>query len=90
MILNKNFLLPAHIMFQTFDDEAVLLDIRTQEHFSLNPIASLFIQSIQEHKSTKASIENILNEYEVTQEALETDLKHLVEELIKHKLIEVI
>lgn len=89
MILDKTISLPSHIMFQEFDDESVLLDIRTQEHFGLDPIANEFVKSIYNGSSPRQACQLILQSYEVTQQVLEKDLEALIEALLEHKLIEV-
>ena len=88
MNLDKKISFPPHIMFQPFDDEAILLDIRTQEHFGLDPIASLFLTHLQNDKSPKEILSLILDEYDVTEEQLQTDINVLLDTLLKHELIE--
>lgn len=89
MILNKTVSFPTHIIFQEFDDESVLLDIRTQEHFGLDPIANEFVKNIYKGASSRHACELILQDYDVEKEELEKDLSALLEALVKHKLIEV-
>ena len=89
MILDKNISLPAHIMFQEFDDEAILLDIRTQEHFGLNPIANEFLKSIHQGSTPRDAFSFILESYDVKKEDLEKDLEFLLNNLVQHQLIEV-
>jgi len=88
MNLDKKISFPPHIMFQSFDNEAILLDIRTQEHFGLDPVATLFLTHIQNDKTPKEILSVILDEYDVTQEQLESDINVLLDTLLKHELIE--
>ena len=76
-------------MLQSFDDEAILLDIRTQEHFGLDSIASLFLMHLQNNKNPKEIFTLILNEYDVSEEQLHTDITALLDSLLKYGLIEV-
>ena len=89
MIFNKLISLPSYVMFQEFDSESVLLDIRSQEHFGLNPISSLFLKSIQEKYSTEEACARILDEYEVEPELLHQDLDILLNTLLDHELIKI-
>lgn len=79
---------PSYIMFQHFDDEAVLLDIRTQMHYGLNPLGAQLISLIQEGKSLQDAYEALLNEYDVMPEQLEKDIHTLLDTLLEHQLIE--
>ncbi len=89
MNLDKTVSFPAHIMFQPFDDEGVLLDIRTQEHFGLDSVSTLFLKHLQNGSNTDVSIQLILDEYDVEEERLTSDLNALLDTLLEHGLIEV-
>lgn len=89
MLLDNSFRFPSHIILQQFDNEAVLLNITTQEHFGLDEIAALFLTQIQEGKQVADACQVILERYDVTQEQLEQDLEHLINALKEHHLIEV-
>lgn len=89
MILDEGFIFASHVMFQEFDDEAIILDIRTQEHFGLDPVASFFLKNVQNGLSPIDSYTLLLDEYDVSPEQLKTDLNALLDSLLKHQLIEV-
>ncbi|PHR57319.1 MAG: hypothetical protein COA44_06360 [Arcobacter sp.] len=89
MILDKTLSIPSYIMFQEFDSEGILLDIRNQEHFGLDPISSLFLKSIQNKLCVKKACALILEEYDVESEQLYKDLNKLINTLLEHELIEV-
>ena len=89
MILDKQFVLASHVMFQEFDDEAIILDIPSQEHFALDPISSFLIKSIQNGIKPLDAYAQLLDEYDVSAEQLKADLNTLLEDLLKHQLIEV-
>jgi len=89
MTFNQTITFPSYIMFQEFDNESILLDIRTQEHFSLDTVASLFISQLHKGKNIEDSFNLILDSYEVLPEQLNKDLDSLLKELLKHELIEV-
>ncbi len=88
MLFEKQISFPSHIMFQHFDDEAVLLDIQTQEHYGLNPVGALFVNMLQEGKSLQETYTLILQEFDVGPQQLEQDLLMLINELKSHHLIE--
>jgi hypothetical protein len=89
MNFNQTLTLPAHIMFQEFDNEAILLDIRTQNHFGLDNIGSLLCSQLSKKIDLETIFNSILQNYDVSKEQLDNDLTALIEELHKHELIEI-
>lgn len=90
MDFNRTISFPAHIMFQQFDDEAVLLDIRTQEHFGLDGVAALFITHLKQSNDLKQAFEHVMDNYAVEEEELSKDLEQLLEQLQAYKLIDIV
>jgi len=89
MNLDTKITFPSYVMFQEFDDEAVLLDIRSQEHFGLDPIGSLFVKELHTGISIQEASLSILDIYDVTREQLQVDLSALLDSLLKHELIQI-
>jgi len=89
MNFNQTLTLAPHIMFQEFDNEAILLDIRTQNHFGLDNIGSILCSQVSNKVALKTIFDSILQNYDVSKEQLENDLTALIQELHKHELIEI-
>ena len=87
MIIDNNISIAPYVMFEKFDDEAVLLDVRKQEHYGLDPITCEFLQSIQDGLSNTESISLILKQYDVSEKRLNQDLNVVLESLLEHELI---
>ncbi len=89
MEFNRKVIFPPYILFQTFDDEAVLLDIRTQEHFGLDQVAAVFISRLREHHDLKDAYEHVKALYDVDDEQLSHDLDQLLRQLQSYELIDI-
>jgi len=89
MNFNQTLTLPSHIMFQEFDNEAILLDIRTQNHFGLDSIGSILCSQVSNNVALETIFNSILQSYDVSKEQLEKDLTALIQELHKHELLEI-
>lgn len=89
MISTMNIKLVEHALFETFDDESVILNVINQEHYGLDEIASIFISYIHKDQPVSSALEYILDNYDVSQEQLESDLNNLIHSLKDHHLIEI-
>ena len=65
-----------------------ILDLRTNTYFSLNPVGA----SIWDHMSKPASLEDLVKavseEYAVAPEECRSDITHLLDDMLKHGLIQ--
>jgi len=77
------------VMFKVFEDEAVLLNVRTGQYYGINDVGARFWELAGEHANMGAIHQALLAEFDVTPEQLWQDLAHLVDELRAAGLLEV-
>ena len=79
------------VLFQIFDNEAVLLHLKTEIYYSLNDVGARFWQLLEEQEQATAEIliAQLLNEYEVDAETLQKDIHNLLEQLTQAQLVKV-
>jgi hypothetical protein len=79
------------VLFQIFDNEAVLLHLKTEIYYSLNDVGTRIWQLLeeQEHATVESLIAQLLKEYEVDAETLQKDIHDLLEELTQAQLVQV-
>jgi hypothetical protein len=75
------------VLSQTVGDEAVLLDLRSEEYFSLNAVGLRVWEMLQETGDMSVIRDRLLKEYEVTADDLERDLNALVSRLLEAGLV---
>ena len=78
----------ADVLSQTVVGESVLLDLRSQKYFGLNPVGTRTWQLLQETGDVSAIRARLLAEYEVAADQLERDLDELLERLLRAGLVE--
>ena len=78
----------ADVLSQTVVGESVLLDLRSQKYFGLNPVGTRTWQLLQETGDVSAIRARLLAEYEVAPDQLERDLDELLERLLRAGLVE--
>ena len=71
------------VIFQAIDDEAVLLDMASEEYFALNELGRRMWQLLSENSSTDNAIQQLLMEYDVDETALRQDMADWIGELVE-------
>ena len=80
--------IPDNVLFTTVDDDAVLLNTRTNQYFALDEVGARAWNLLTGGKSLRAAYEILLDEYEVDPVPLERDLLDLVGHLAENGLVE--
>jgi hypothetical protein len=70
-------------------EQNVLLDLMTDTSFSLDPIGARIWQLIEEGKPFAEVCDALIEEYDVTRDELERDVKDYIEDLLEKRLITV-
>ena len=81
MNLSDKVIIPTQVMARTVGDETVILDLASGTYYGLNPMSARLWQLMSEGQPLAAICDTLLDEYEVTREALESDILRLTEEL---------
>lgn len=81
MNLSEKVTIPSQVMARTVGDETVILDLASGTYYGLDPVGARIWQLMNEGQTLAAICDTLLDEYEVTREALEDDILRLTEEL---------
>lgn len=91
MVTLDSFLrIPHNIKCTRVDDDAVLLDTRTNQYFALTEVGARFWELLSEGKSLRAAYNSLLAEYLVDSAGLEHDLLELTFRLLENGLVEMV
>jgi hypothetical protein len=82
-----NIRIPDDVMFRILGGEAVLLNLASGTYFGLDEVGTRMWQLMSEHRSTDKVIEAMLEEYEVEESVLQSDLDKLVKDLTDNGLV---
>ena len=77
----------SEVLTQEVGGETVILDLKSEGYFGLDEIGTRIWQLIQEQKNLQSVTETMLNEYDVEPDQLKTDIKNLLNELVKSGLV---
>jgi hypothetical protein len=87
MNLTNKVTIPAQVMARQVGEETVILDLASGTYFGLDPVGARVWQLMGEGKTLSEICDTMLDEYEVTRDALERDVIELAQELSAQGLI---
>jgi len=81
--------LAKDVLMQKVGDDAILLNLKTENYFALDEIGTRIINTLQESDSLKQAVRKLVGIYEVDESKLTSDAIRLVEECEQHGLLQV-
>ena len=75
------------VAIRILDDEAVILNLAAGVYFGLDRVGTRMWQLLSEQGATEAVIEAMLDEYDVEEAQLRSDLDNLIRQLIENGLL---
>jgi hypothetical protein len=88
--LDSKLRIPAHVLFTTVEQDAILLDANTNRYFALEEVGARLWELLGQGLDLRAAFQTLLVEYEVTPSELEQDLLELLSHLVEQGLVEVV
>ncbi len=76
------------VLFRELAGEAVLLDLKSQRYFGLDPVGTRIWQLLDERGRTEGVLQAMLDEFEVEEADLRRDIADFLRELEEAGLIE--
>lgn len=77
------------IVSEAFDDEAIIMRLSDGAYFSIDTIGSLVWRKIQQGTTVTEIVRAVVRHYDVSPKDAERDIEHLVEELVRERLISI-
>jgi hypothetical protein len=81
--------LAEDVLMQKVGDDAILLNLNTENYFTLDEVGTRIINTLQESDSVKQAIGKLVGIYEIDESKLTSDAIRLVEECEQHGLLQV-
>lgn len=70
------------VLFQTVGDEVVLLNLTSQEYFSLDPVGSDLWNLLMEESDLAVVVNRLAEQYKVDEFRIRADIQPLISELV--------
>jgi hypothetical protein len=90
LTLDDNLLIPASVSFTFVEEDAVLLNMQTNQYYLLDEVGARLWGLLRDGKPLKESYQTLLEEYEVDPAQLEQDVLELLEKLKEQGLVEIV
>ena len=81
--------LAKDVLMQKVGDDAIVLNLNTENYFTLDEIGTRIIDTLQESDSVTQAVRKLMGIYEVDESKLTSDAVRLVEECEQHGLLQV-
>jgi len=89
LTLDAQLLIPKHVSFTLVEQDAILLNTRTNKYYALDEVGARLWGLLNEGKQLTDAYQMLLDEYEVKPARLEKDLLELIDHLVENGLVEV-
>ncbi len=86
-IWSQKIELSDDVLHQELSGETVLLNLKTEHYFGLDPVGTRIWQVLGETASAEKVVSRLLEEYEVDESTLRADVERLIAELAKAGLL---
>ena len=90
MNLNRSVRISADVLSQDVSGETVLLDLNSENYFGMEGVGTRLWQLLKEHGDLSKIYNVLLQEYEIDEKQLETDLDAIMNELVDAGIIKII
>ncbi len=87
--LETKITIPETLLLQKVDEETILLDINTQEYFSLNELGGIIWELLSKNNNLKEVKDELLVTYDINEKQIIDDILNFISALIKKGLIEI-
>jgi hypothetical protein len=89
MELTARVRLAKDVLMQKVGDDAILLNLNTENYFTLDEVGTRIINTLQESDSLKQAVGKLVAIYEVDENKLTNDTLRLVEECEQNGLLQI-
>jgi hypothetical protein len=76
-----------HVLIRELGNEAVLLDLESEEYFGLDEIGATMWKALTTASSVEEAYDSLLEEFDVPPDILHEDLNELIGQLIRARLL---
>ena len=80
---------PTDVLVQEVSGETVLLSLETERYYGLNQVGTRMWELLAESGDVKTVFQKLLEEFEVDESTLRSDLTELIEDLVDDGLLSV-
>lgn len=88
LTLDSHLRIPAHVTTSFVDEDAILLNTRTNQYFAMQDVSSRLWQLLRDGKGLREACKILQTEYAADASEVEKDVLELVHDLMENGLVE--
>ena len=81
--------IPDDVLISKLQDESVILNLDSERYYGLDDVGTRMLSVLTTSDSIEAAYQTLVREYDVDRNALRRDLAELVENLLKHGILQI-
>lgn len=85
----RRFRIPEHVIYQSFDSETIVLNLKTGRYHGLNTTAARMLELLGQHQSVDDVAAVVADEFGQPVATVASDVRELCDELTARDLLEV-
>lgn len=86
--LMRSFRIPEHVVFRSFVNETVVLNLKTQRFHGLNPTAGRMAEVLDREKTARSALAVIAADFGKAETEVEPHLSHFIGDMLERGLLE--
>jgi Coenzyme PQQ synthesis protein D (PqqD) len=87
-LLSARLRVPGHVVYRSFPDETVMLNLRTGKYHGLNATAREMLDALERANSVGAALAELTQRFDAPPDQVEHDLRELCAALLERQLVE--
>src|SRR3954447_1852723 len=87
-ILHSRLKVPDHVVYRTFGDETVVVNLRSGKYHGLNPTAKRMLEVLSSSATVEDGIGDLTRELGVDEQRIRSDVAMLCQALVERGLVE--
>jgi hypothetical protein len=88
--LQDSIVVSKDVVFQELEGETVVLNLATGMYHGLNDVGTRAWELLQDERALQEIFDMLMEEYDVSAHQLEVDLLRLIQDLRKHRIVQVV
>lgn len=78
------------VLFNGIEEEGVLLNLKTGTYYGMDKVGTRMFSLLSQHGQVGLAYQELLKEYDTTEDQLWQDLLNFINELASHELLQVV
>ena len=89
-IMQSRLRVPEHVVYRSFGDETVVVNLRSGKYHGLNPTAARMLDVLSGSPTVEDGVRDLAHEFDVDEQRIRSDVSTLCQALLDRELVELV